>query len=166
MAGTNRYDVELRAIGQALEARDISVFELKRLGDHYIVRGEPDQAGSHQIRIRHWLRRLRRNSTSDSITLGLADVQRLDQMGRAKRSAPGRLPSFQNVSTVLRTIGAYLDSKAVELLALDKRRISLTLSYRDQAGQEQTEDRTIASFHTMFVELCRKRRRLEAQSKD
>ena len=30
MAATRRYDEDLRAIGQVLEARDISVFELKR----------------------------------------------------------------------------------------------------------------------------------------
>jgi hypothetical protein len=33
MASMRRYDEDLRAIGQALEARDISVFDLKRLAE-------------------------------------------------------------------------------------------------------------------------------------
>jgi hypothetical protein len=37
MAATKPYDEDLRAIGQALEARNISVFELKRLADRYVI---------------------------------------------------------------------------------------------------------------------------------
>jgi len=40
------YDEDLRAIGQALEARDISNFELKRLTDTYIISGMPEQTRS------------------------------------------------------------------------------------------------------------------------
>ena len=157
MAATKRYDVELRAIGQALEARDISVFELKRVADDYIVQGEPDQIASFQSKLRNWLGRLRQGSTRESITFGLAEVERLSQIGRGKRSDSGRLPSFQSVSNILRTIGSYLDAKEAELLELDKRRISITLSYRDKAGEKQEEERTISSFHATFVELCAKR---------
>jgi hypothetical protein len=57
----------------------------------------------------------------------------------------------------LRTVGAYLDSKEVDLLMLQKRRISITLSYRDKTGQERQEDRSIAAFYRVFLELCGKR---------
>ena len=46
MAAARRYDEDLRAIGQVLEARDISVFELKRLADNYVIQGLPEQTGS------------------------------------------------------------------------------------------------------------------------
>jgi hypothetical protein len=157
MAATRRYDEDLRAIGQALEARDISVFELKRLADNYIIQGVPDQTGSLPSKVRQWLRRLRSGSTTQSLALGLADVERLSQAGRAKRSNPERLPNFQSVSNILRTIGAYLDSREVELLELQKRRISITLLYRDKAGQQREEDRSISSFYRLFLELCGKR---------
>src|SRR5262245_39802488 len=157
MAAARRYDVELRSIGQALEAREISVFDLKRTEDNYIVQGEPDEVASFRSKLRRWAGRFRRGATGGSMRFERADVERLDQIGRAKRSEPGRLPNFQTVSSVLRTIGAYLDAKEVELLELDKRRISITLSYRDNAGQRQEEDRSISSFHAVFVELCRKR---------
>jgi hypothetical protein len=161
MAATRRYDEDLRAIGQALEARDISVFELKRLADNYIIQGMPDQTGSVRLKVRQWLRRLGSGSTTESIALSLADVERLSQVGRAKRSNPERLPNFQSVSTILRTIGAYLDSSEVELLELQKRRISITLSYRDKVGQKREEDRTISSFYRLFLELCGKRGRAQ-----
>ncbi len=157
MAATRRYDEELRAIGQALEARDISVFDLKQTEDNYIIDGAPDQTGSLRSKARQWLRQLHMGSGTASLALGLADIERLSQAGRAKRSDSGRLPNFQSVSSILRTIGADLDSRAVKLLELQKRRISITIRYRDNAGQEQGEDRTVSSFHPLFLDLCRKR---------
>lgn len=157
MAATRRYDEALRSIGQALEARDISTFELKRLTDWYVIQGTPEQAGSLGAKVRQWLRRLRTGSTAESLTLGLTDVEQLSQAGRARRSNSGGLPNFRSVSNILRTIGAYLDAGEVELLELQKRRISITLSYRDKAGQEQEENRSVSSFHHLFLDLCRKR---------
>jgi hypothetical protein len=154
---TRRYDEDLRAIGQALEARDISVFELKRFADWYVIQGTPEQTGSLHSKVGQWLRRLRSGSTAESLTLGLSDVEQLSHAGRAKRSDPARLSNFQSVSNTLRTIGAYLDSREVELVELHKRRISITLSYRDKAGHEREEDRTISSFYRLFLEFCGKR---------
>ena len=157
MAATRRYDEELRSIGQALEARDISVFELKQTAENYIIEGTPDQAESPRSKVGQWLRPLRRTPRTVSLALGLVDVERLSQAGRAKRSESGRPSNFQSVSSFLRTIGAYLDSKEVKLLELQKRRISITLLYRDNAGQEQVENRTVSSFYRLFLESCGKR---------
>jgi len=139
MAATRRYDEELRAIGQALEAKDISVFELKQTADNYIIEGTLDQTGSLRSKVRQWLRQLHSRSNTASLALGLADVERLSQAGRAKRSDSERLPSFQSVSSILRTIGAYLDSREVKLLELQKRRISITLLYRDKRSGVYTD---------------------------
>jgi hypothetical protein len=157
MAAARRYGEDLRAIGQVLEARDISVFELKRLADNYVIQGLPEQTGSLRSKVRQWLRRLRSGSSAELLALGLADVEELSQAGRAKRSKVGRLADFHSVSNTLRTIGAYLDASEFELLELHKRRISITLLYRDKAGHEREEDRTISSFYRLFLELCGKR---------
>ncbi len=159
MAPTRHYDEDLRAIGQALEARDISVFELKHLADWYVIQGTPEQTGSLSSKNTAWLRRLRSGSTAESLTLTLADVEQLSHAGRAKRSNPERLTNFQSVPNTLRTIGAYLDSREVELIELHKRRISITLSYRDKAGRERKEDRPIFSFYKLFLELRENRSR-------
>ena len=157
MAATRRYDEDLRAIGQVLEARDISVFELKRLADNYVIQGLPEQTGSLRSKVRQWLRRLRSGSTAELLALGLADVEKLSQAGRTKRSNPGQLTDFHSVSNTMRTIGAYLDSREAELVELHKRRISITLLYRDKTGHERKEDRTIASFYRLFLERYGKR---------
>jgi hypothetical protein len=157
MAATKHYDEDLRAIGQALEARNISVFELKRLADRYIIQGMPEQTGSLGSKLRQWYWRLRSAFTAESLTLGLDDVERLSQTGRAKRSKPRRLPDFYSVSSTLRTVGAYLDARGVELVALHKRPMTIALSYRDKHGHEHGEDRAISSFYNLFLELYGKR---------
>ena len=156
MAATRRYDEDLRAIGQALEARDINVFVLKRLAENYAIEAMPEQTGS---KVRQWLHRLRSGSRAKLLTLARADVERLSQTGKAKRSKAGQLTDFRKLSNTLRTIGAYLDSREVELLELQKRRISITLLYRDKAGHEREEDRAISSFYRLFLELYGKRTR-------
>ena len=85
------------------------------------------------------------------------NVEKLSQAGRAKRSRPRRLPDFYSVSNTLRTVGAYLDAKGVELVELHKRPISITLSYRDKEGHQQGEDRPVSSFYNLFLELYGKR---------
>jgi hypothetical protein len=155
MASMRRYDEDLRAIGQALEARDISVFEVKRLADNYIIEGAPEQTGSVRSKVRHWLYRLR--GRSELLTFDVADLEKLSEVGRAKRSKWGQLTNFHTVSNTLRTIGAYLDANEAELVELHKRRISITLSYRDKEGQQHDEDRSISSFYRLFLELLGKR---------
>src|SRR6266508_3052287 len=125
MAAARRYDEDLRAIGQVLEARDISVFELKRLADNYVIQGLPEQTGSLGSKVRQWLRRLRSGSSAELLALGLADVEKLSQAGRAKRSNAGRLADFHSVSNTLRTIGAYLVERDFEQLELHTRPIPL-----------------------------------------
>jgi hypothetical protein len=155
LAGTRHYDEELRAIGQALEASSISVFELKRVEDLYVIQGMPDQADSLHSKLRQWLRRFHRRH--DRLILGAVEVEQFSQAGRAKRSKPGQLTEFRTVPNILRTVGAYLDSREAELLILQKRRISITLLYRDTTGLERREDRSISSFYRVFLELCGRR---------
>jgi hypothetical protein len=153
MAAKRHYDEELRTVGRALEARDINVFVLKQLAENYVIEVMTDDTGS---KVRQWLHRLRSGSRAQ-LTLARADVERLSQTGKAKRSKWGQLTEFRKLSNTLRTIGAYLDSREVELLELQKRRISITLSYRDKTGNERQEDRSISSFDRLFLELYGKR---------
>lgn len=154
MAAVRRYDETLRAIGQKLEAKDISVFDLNHRGSVYVI--SPNEKDT-QPQVIKWLTHLRSGSATDPLILGVADVQQLSEAGRAMRSSPGHITNFRSISNLLRTIGAYLDSSEFELLSLHKRQISVTLSYRDKAGQEQKEDRPISSFYRLFLDLCGKR---------
>jgi hypothetical protein len=157
MVASRHYGEDLSSIGQALEARDIIDFELKRLAESYIILGTPDKGASLRSSVRQWLSGLRSGSATDPISFGPVDVEQLSQAGRAKRSNREQLTNFRTVSNILRTIGAYLDAGEHELVEIQKRRISITLSYRDKIGQEHKEDRTISSFYNFFLELYGKR---------
>ena len=152
------YNHELRAVGQALEARGISVFELKTRLGQYVVSGKPDKpeslmAALRQLRNNNWRRSER------TLTFTPQDINELEIQGKTRRAVAGRLPDFYNVSNILRTIGAYLDGKNARLVEIQKRPLTLTLLYQSQSGYPEVEDRTIVSFYESFVELHGKRAR-------
>jgi hypothetical protein len=149
------YSEALRSIGQALEARQINGFELKRLPDRYVIQNASTEPGSSKLR--RWFRRESNAGITEPLILKFADIEKLSETGRARRSQPDRLTEFKSLSSLLRTIGAHVDAKEVELVTLQKRAITITLSYRDKDGTEHQEDRAIASFYTPFLELCQKR---------
>lgn len=149
------YSEALRAIGQALEARQVISFELKRLTDMYVIQNA--SRGQAPSKLRQWLRGGSQAAGTESLILKAADLEKLSKAGRAKRSKADGLTDFKKLSSLLRTIGAHLESKSVVLISLEKRAISVTLAYRDQDGNEHQEDRTIASFYRTFLDLCHRR---------
>ena len=156
MANTRRYAEDLRAIGQVVEAKGISHFELRRLGSSYTL--QPTTEGTHLTpRTLRWLRPLHTNPTTGFSIIGVPDLEKLSKTGRARRSKPGELTEFRSVSNILRTIGAYLDDSEFELIEFHKRPISITLLYRDKAGRDLKEDRAISSLYRLFLDLCGKR---------
>lgn len=157
MATETSYGEDFRSIGQALEARDIRSFELKRLGDWYILEGVPAEAGSLRSKLRKLKLRFRGGSDAETLTLPLSDVADLSQKGKANRFTPGRMPEFRRLSNMLRTIGAYLDAKQAKFVELKVRPLTLTLSYQDNDGQQQIEDRTLRSFSDLSLEFSEKR---------
>jgi hypothetical protein len=155
---TTAYNRDLRAIGQALEARGISTFELKPRQGQYVVSGKPDKAESliaalRQLRNNNWRR------SEQTVTFTPQDINQLERKGKARRAAAGQLPDFYNVSNILRTIGSYLDGKGARLVEIHKRPLTLTLFYQSNGGLPEVEDRTIASFYETFIELHGKRGR-------
>ncbi len=156
--GTAVYHHELRAIGQALEAQDISTFELKNQLGTYAVTGAPDRpntlrAALRQWRNGHWRRRIRTVKYTAHV------ITALERKGQSQRATSGRLPEFYNTSTILRTVGAYLDMKNAHLMEIQKRALTITLLYQISGGHPQLEDRTIASFYKTFIEMHGKRSR-------
>src|SRR4249919_2229583 len=157
MASEISYGEDFRSIGQALEAKNVRSFELKRLGDWYILQGVPSGDQSLRSKLHKFKLRFRSGSDAESLILALAEVEELSRKGKARRFRPGRMPDFRKLSNALRTIGLYLESKQAKLIELQVRPLTITLSYKDNDGQQQIEDRTIRSFHSLFLELCEKR---------
>jgi hypothetical protein len=157
MSGRRSYDQELRVIGQSLEAKRINVFELKLNGESYIVHGDPERAPSLIARLRELGGRMRRRSAASSLSYLSSDFELLERTGRSQRRQSNRLPDFYGVSNTLRTLGSYLDQKGAELLEIHKRPLSVTLLYQNQNGHPNVEERSIASFYSLFIDLYGKR---------
>jgi hypothetical protein len=157
MAAIRRYAEELRSIGQALETKGVTGFELYNLSG-YFIKDLRERRPSFRSVLRSWLHG-RRPSRTEFVTYGfeLREVEELSKRGRARRSKQGQPTRFEDLSNVLRTIGAYVDSKGGELTELHKRPISITLAYRDKSRHEHREERTVASFYSFFLELYEKR---------
>lgn len=94
MATETFYGEDFRSIGQALEAKNIRAFELKRLGDWYIVRGVTDGDGPLRSKMHKLKLRFRSGSDPESLILGLSEVEDLSRKGKAKRSRPGGCQTF------------------------------------------------------------------------
>jgi hypothetical protein len=157
MATEISYGEDFRSIGQALEAKNVRSFELKRLEDWYILQCVPPGSGPVRSKLHRFKLRFRNASDAESLTLALADVEELSRQGKAKRFIPGRIPDFGKLSNALRTIGLYLESKQAKLIELQVRPLTITLSYKDNDGEQQIEDRTIRSFYSLSLDLSEKR---------
>lgn len=152
------YDKDLRAIGQALETRGITAFELKNQLGHYIVQGAGEKPSSVIASVKRWLRG-GEDDDAGSISYTIQDIEKLEQEGKKRRVRAGRLPDFYSLSNTLRTLGGYLNSKDAQLLELHIRPLTVTLLYQNNDGHPQMEDRTIASFFNVFTEMHNKRGR-------
>jgi hypothetical protein len=161
MKAKTSYDQELRVIGQALEMRGITVFELKNQLGRYVIRGTPDKPCSAVASIRQWLRGVG-NDASGAMKYSAQEIEEIERQGKKKRLKSGRLPDFYSLSNTLRTLGAYLDSKDAELMELHKRPLTVTLLYQSNDGHPRMEDRTIASFFNTFIEMHGRRGRLKS----
>jgi hypothetical protein len=161
MANATHYVEDLRAIGQMLAGRNIVDFELKHVASGYFIQDLHEHTASFSSRIQNWFHGAPYSARAESLTVSPAEVTRLSAEGRARRTKAGQLTQFRELSNVLRTIGAYLDSKEVELLELQKRPISVTLQYRDKSGHDEIEDRPLTSFYKYFLELYDKRSQTE-----
>ena len=158
MLSGNGYDQHLRAIGQSLDNKRITAFELKANAERYVVRGVPEKDSRLLPRLRDWRNRMQGASKETSLVFGTADIDRLDNEGRLNRTKRHRLPDFYSLPNTLRTVGSYLDSKNAELLELHKSPLSVTLLYQNENGHPNMEERSIASFYNLFVALHGKRK--------
>jgi hypothetical protein len=159
MSDRKSYDQHLRVIGQALEAKRISVFELKLQDEQYVVRGEPEKDGSLMGRLRDWQERLMARSPSSVIHYAGPEIERRNREERTKRARADRLPDFYSLPNTLRTVGSYLEDQGAALMEIHKRPLSVTLLYRRKNGHPNMEERTIASFYEFFLSLHRRRTR-------
>ena len=73
MATETCYGEDFRSIGQALEAKNVRSFELKRLGDWYILQGVPSEDRSLRSKLHKFKLRFRSGSDAESLILALSE---------------------------------------------------------------------------------------------
>lgn len=151
------YDQILRALGQALEERNVHSFDLTASGDAYVLRGAQERKrGILKSLLGRW-KGGDLGRTSD-LTYTSRDIERLQRAGKARRGKSRSLPDFHSLSNVLRTVGAYIDLKKGHLLQLRMRDLTLTILYRTSQGQPEIEERDIGSFYELSMQMYGKRR--------
>ena len=161
MENLKSYRQQLRSIGQSLEAQRITVFEMSRRGDQFVVKGEPDKETSMLAALRQWQQRRRSEGLNGSLTFTSQDIDQLERQGRARRTRPHRLPDFYGLANTLRTVGYYLELNGAVLLELQKTQLSLTLLSHNRDGHPEMEERSIASFYDLFLHSHNKRGKRE-----
>ena len=158
MAEKKSYDLQLRTIGQSLEAQRIRNFRLRLEGERFVVTGEPDQENSLLAKLRNWQQRNRSEGLNSSLTFTSQDIEQLDRQGRSQRSKTNRLPDSHSLANTLRTVGAHLKSKDAELIELEKKEdLSITIVARNRSGHPELEERTVASLYNLFLREHEKR---------
>jgi len=161
MSRTTAYERAFRAIGQALENQEFKVVDVKPSGENYLVSGDPAKVAALQALLAKWQGRHLRRKGPFQISYTLNDIAKLEYKGRARRSAPDKIPDFHKLSTFLRTVGAYLDRKGARLLQVQKNEKTVTIVYQAEQGHPQIEERTVASFYQLFSEMHRRRKKGE-----
>jgi hypothetical protein len=147
------YARALRAIGQDLTELFPRVLELETDGTTYEARGQSHANPFHHVKERSF-RRLWNNlfckeSITDRITpvppaltftrtYSAEDIERLDRLYGANRTAQGKRPDNYSLAERLRTMGSIVNSRKGRLKQLRKDADHLFVEYWDQDGQIQS----------------------------
>jgi hypothetical protein len=156
----------LRAIGQDLEAHGISQFNLTSFKDGYLVRGLPRKIDGETSHGRGGKKSSQKNGDSNrpsKIEYTVEAIDRLDELGRAKRDMGNKLPDFFSLSQCLRAVGAVIDAKRGQLLQLDRNTEpntipSIVIHYQTSTGAEIREVHPSPNVYDYSVHMYKSRR--------
>jgi hypothetical protein len=173
---TSRYEVTLRAIGQALEALGVESFELVLEGENFVVYGGPESASLREKPSVRRFRPFRRQQTQNKARRGFyisgmrlrqSDISRLDRQGRDTRMSAERCPDTNSLSHGLRMIGAHIDTTGVRLLGVVREKGLFTVWHKSRSAGELKQIFTHANLYDLWVHLYKKRTiKLEATGTD
>lgn len=144
------YSQTFRAIGQSLEERGVEDFSLALQGDEFVVRTQR----SAQVEPR-WVdkvlgKKVAPTERSVEIHYSLKGVLWLQIRGETLRKNPHQIPDFFRLSQTLRTVGHYLDKRAMPLLSLRRSGGTLYLEFQDR-GNKRVEEHAIGTFENYFL---------------
>jgi hypothetical protein len=164
----NRFAVELRAIGQALEKFKLNRFKIAQRSGVYTITGDPSadlQTTFSLIQfIREFVRGGKLKSSSAEagnqieLTYSRPEIEVLDAQERAKRLEVNKLPDPYGVSQVLRGVGALLDNRqAASVLAIDYQEQWVTILYEKRDGRIEEEKQNFDYLYDIWVKMYLRR---------
>lgn len=163
---TSRYELTLRAIGQALEALGVESFELVLEGDNFVVYGGPESASLREKPSVGRFGLFRRKKTQNKPRRGFyisgmrfreSDIRRLDRQGKDIRISAERCPDTNSLSHGLRMIGAHIDKTGVRLLGVVREKGLFTVWHKSRSGGELKQIFTHTNLYDLWVHLYKKR---------
>jgi hypothetical protein len=166
LVDSGRYAKALRAIGQALEALEVDVFQLTCEGENYLVRSRPRTIKNKWRQILHYLFP-KRFPPVGLLIYTPDDIERLEQEGRSRRRNAGTDPN--TLTQALRVVGFHVDQKNGRLVELSKSHEWIKIRYDTAPDRCNTEEFNLFSLYTLFMEMYVKRRdgrKVAAEVKD
>jgi hypothetical protein len=143
----NQYARALRAIGQDLADLFPERLEIHTAGQNFVARGRRrPRTSAWKTNEEHVIRQ---NLTQPSPqvqhsvfvrTYTPDEIDRLDELGRARRIDSAQRPELYSLSERLRMVGRILDEKNAELVHLCQERNTITVQYRDAQDEFHQED--------------------------
>jgi len=145
----SRYSYILRAIGQSLEEKQIVDFDLIMAGRSCVVHSRRRRAPS---KMREWWQGLWIHEPEGAFPLSYSpvDIEWLNYTGESQRRSSDQAPDFRRLSQTLRTVGAYVDLRGLQLVELRRRGDQVRIRLREASGAERVEDHSVMSFAKYF----------------
>jgi hypothetical protein len=140
----------LRCIAQDLERRGLKTFDIRVVGNEYIVAGGYQEPPA---------------PTAVTIHYTAKDIDELDERGENKRGEAAPAKEFLNQVQIFRTIGGYLDKSKARLIRIsnnDSRANDATfkVEYVTSEGEHVIDDRAGSALYDMCVVMYKQRGRL------
>lgn len=158
---TGTESARLRVLGQELEQKKITDFEVSVETDGYRVRAQIP-ASSHANGLSKWtfkglLKSMTaaagRNSSAEwEQRYSRADLDRLNGWYKTQRRAAG-LPDDYSVSQVLRVVGSYVAARRWVLTGVNRRSLIIEITHRDENGQVRTSAQPYAALYDFAIHM-------------
>jgi hypothetical protein len=164
------YARELRAVGQALEARHIVSLDLELKGGLYVVRGKVTASDYAQSSLSAFLQDFvsgvgcfftgasRRLLYEIDLSYNPQDVEKLDLQGREQRHTADRNPDPYGLAQKLRGVGSFLDYRPeITLTGISVEDRWVTVRYKTAEGRIEQAKQDVAYFYNYWVKMYLRR---------
>ena len=152
------YSQVLRAIGQSLEERGVQEFTLAWQDGEFVVRGKRGLPLE-----RRWVDKVLgqkavQTERTFEIHYPVKSVVWLQIRGESMRKDPNQIPDYYHLSQTLRTVGSYIDKRAMPILSLRRSGGTLYFEFQERSGKKRVEEHAIGSFEHYFLRTYLRRK--------